>query len=508
MMTEQYSINRSKNLSFIALSIFIFSFSFFIFSMFRTYDPDLWGHIKFGEYIVTNHVLPLKDLYAFTPTKDLWVNHEIIAEILFYLLYKLNYTGVALLLFKSLVFAITILIPWFYIGKKSDRYYINAIIFILVILAFSYGTAIRPHIFSYLFFAITLFIIETDKLKGKLSYIGLPIIFILWVNSHGGVIAGIAVVCFYCLYNVIISKIKFKSESEMEKVPINIKGLIIIPILLIAVLILNPYTYHYYGYITDAIMMKRNFVEEWNSIFTSMGHFQYLNLLITLTLMFIIINLNHLNREKTYQILLLVLMILVSVSHARHIPFFALTCAFYLPDLISPRISLKPVSKVDFITVKCVLPVLLLFLSAFLLYCSLINKEGKVDYKLTVFSQSSPQYVGYPVKAIEYIKKNDLKGNMMTNFNWGEYIIFNLYPDTKVSFDGRYETVYPKKVVDDNTRFTNGDKGWKDVLNNYNPDMVLLSKYDRVLKAMYESSGWPLVFMGDESFLFVNPEKK
>lgn len=507
-MTEQYRINSTKNLSFIALSIFIFSFSFFIFSIFRTYDPDLWGHIKFGEYIVTNFAIPLKDLYAFTPTKELWINHELVAEIVFYLLYSISHTGVALLLFKGLIFAITILIPWFYIGRKSDRYYINAIIFIMVILAFSYGTAIRPHIFSYLFFAITLFIIETDKLKGKLSFIGLPIIFIIWVNSHGGVIAGIAVVCFYSFYNLIINNLNFKSDNDKETKPLDNKGLIIIPILLIVVLIFNPYTYQYYAYISDAILMKRNFVEEWHSIFTSMGNFQYLNILMTFTLIFIVVNLNSLDREKTYQIILLILMILVSVSHVRHIPFFALTCAFYLPNLITPKLGLNPVSKADFIAAKYVLPFILLFISGFLLYCTLINKEGKVDYKLSVLSQSTPQYVGYPVKAIEYIKINNLKGKMMTNFNWGEFIIFNLYPDTKVSFDGRYETVYPQKVMDDNITFTNGNNGWQAVLKDYNPDMVLLSKHDKVLKPMYENSGWPLIFMGDESFLFVNPEKK
>lgn len=508
MMTEQSKISSTKNLSFIALSIFIFCFSFFIFSIYRTYDPDLWGHIKFGEYIVTNLALPLKDIYAFTPTKELWVNHEFLSEIIFYILYNINHTGVALLLFKSIVFAITILIPWFYIARKSDRYYINAVIFILVILTFSYSTAIRPDIFSYLFFAMTLFILETDKLKGKLSYIGLPIIFVLWVNSHGGVIAGLAVVCFYALYHLIINNIKFKSDNNEETKTIDTMGLILIPLLLIAVLAVNPYTYHYYAYITDAIMMKRNFVEEWHSIFTSMGNLQFLNILITFTLTFIVVNLNDLNREKTYQILLLILMILVSASHVRHIPFLTLTCAYYLPFLITPKLGLKPSSKIDFIAAKYVLPVILLLISSFLLFFTLVNKEGKIDYKLIVLSQSTPQYAGYPVKAIDYIKRNGLKGNIISNLKWGKYIIFSLHPDSKVSFDGRLETIYPKKVVTDNNTFTSGATGWKKVLNSYNPDIVILSKHDRVLKPMYETSGWPLVFMGDESYLFLNPEKK
>ncbi|MGD9581067.1 MAG: hypothetical protein AB7V50_06820, partial [Vampirovibrionia bacterium] len=194
------------------------------------------------------------------------------------------------------------------------------------------------------------------------------------------------------------------------------------------------------------------------------------------------------------------------VSHVRHIPFFALSCAYFLPFFITPKLNLKPVSKIDFISAKYVLPLILIAISVFLIYASFTNKEGKLNYKLIVLSKSTPQYVGYPIKAVEYIKSQKFNGNMITTFNWGEYIIFNLHPAVKVSFDGRYETVYPETVVKNNLAFLNGEKDWKEILKDYNPDMVLLSKYDRVLKPMYKESGWPLVFIGDESFLFINPE--
>ena len=42
---------------------------------------------------------------------------------------------------------------------------------------------------------------------------------------------------------------------------------------------------------------------------------------------------------------------------------------------------------------------------------------------------------------------------MLTYYNYGEYAIWHLAPDVKVSMDGRRETVYSDAVVDAHTRF-------------------------------------------------------
>src|SRR5450759_1399246 len=46
-----------------------------------TADPDLWGHLRFGQDIVAAGGIPDADTYSFTSDRP-WVNHEWLAEVL------------------------------------------------------------------------------------------------------------------------------------------------------------------------------------------------------------------------------------------------------------------------------------------------------------------------------------------------------------------------------------------------------------------------------------------
>jgi hypothetical protein len=45
-------------------------------------DPDLWGHVRFGDDIIAAGEIPEYDSYSFTSDRP-WVNHEWLAEVLF-----------------------------------------------------------------------------------------------------------------------------------------------------------------------------------------------------------------------------------------------------------------------------------------------------------------------------------------------------------------------------------------------------------------------------------------
>src|SRR5215216_6443662 len=45
-----------------------------------TGDPDLWGHVRFGQDILAHRSLHLPDVYSFTADRT-WINHEWLAEV-------------------------------------------------------------------------------------------------------------------------------------------------------------------------------------------------------------------------------------------------------------------------------------------------------------------------------------------------------------------------------------------------------------------------------------------
>ena len=109
-----------------------------------------------------------------------------------------------------------------------------------------------------------------------------------------------------------------------------------------------------------------------------------------------------------------------------------------------------------------------------------------------------------PVLAVDYIKQHGLKGNILSEFDWGEYLLWELYPDCKVAFDGRYETVYSKEVSLEFFNFLKGRGDWKVFLDKYPHDMILIYPVQG-LRDSLNKLGWHEVFEAPGSLLLTRP---
>ena len=63
---------------------------------------------------------------------------------------------------------------------------------------------------------------------------------------------------------------------------------------------------------------------------------------------------------------------------------------------------------------------------------------------------------------------------MLTEFDWGEYIIWELNGNCRVAIDGRYETVYPEYVAREYFEFAEGGPYLRKYLDKYPHDLILL----------------------------------
>ena len=113
----------------------------------------------------------------------------------------------------------------------------------------------------------------------------------------------------------------------------------------------------------------------------------------------------------------------------------------------------------------------------------------------------------YPVDAVNFIKKQGLTGKIVTKFEWGEYLIWELYPQSLVAFDGRYETVYPTEVEEKFTEFLNACPRWGDFLKDYPPDLILLDRRMQVAELIGKEPQWRLIYEDDSCVLFSADKK-
>jgi hypothetical protein len=111
----------------------------------------------------------------------------------------------------------------------------------------------------------------------------------------------------------------------------------------------------------------------------------------------------------------------------------------------------------------------------------------------------------YPVRAVAFMREQRINGNLLTLFEWGEYSIFHLAPACRVSFDGRFETVYPSAVIRDNFAFDLGSEdGFSPrILTVYPTTLALVEKAMLGYSYLRRHPGWRAVFEDDRSALFV-----
>ena len=81
-------------------------------------------------------------------------------------------------------------------------------------LAFMPTSALRPNLFSFLFAASMIFLIERYREDPKKRYqIGLFITMVLWANMHGGYIIGVGLLLIYIVTEAIVLLISLKKKK-------------------------------------------------------------------------------------------------------------------------------------------------------------------------------------------------------------------------------------------------------------------------------------------------------
>ena len=107
----------------------------------------------------------------------------------------------------------------------------------------------------------------------------------------------------------------------------------------------------------------------------------------------------------------------------------------------------------------------------------------------------------YPDKLVDFIKKNDLQGNIFNQYAWGGFLIWEL-PDKKVFIDGRMD-VYKKKISEPYVTVLNLKAGWEKIIEEYSIKLILVKKDEIISRFLLQiSSDWILLKESDNAFLF------
>ena len=467
-------MNKHKVLIF----AMIFIISLFLSSLIVDYDYDLFARLEVGEIFWKLHTVLKHDPFSYTQT-HYWYDHEWGSGVVFYAFLKL-FGVFGLVLLNSLLLTFTAI---FVLNNQSEDYgkeYSFPITTTCVLLGFMQyagGSLIRCQTFSFLLTALTLYILEKfDRNNSKLIWI-LPVITAIWCNLHGGVVSGLGIITLYLLTFVVRKK--------------NILKLSVVTILSYLALIINPYGIKYFAYMLYTITIPRTYIYEWLSVFQPLHFMHYLPIVI-LFVCLIGIKVFGDVKNKRFNITHYTVITVTTYYALMHIKTLELAIiilfAYTYPDINKIFEKIKVFKIIE----KCLYPAILILLVASVLTFQTVR---------ITFSR-------LPLTETEFLKINNIKGNIIVPFEMGSYISYKLYPQNLIFMDGRYDGLYSFEIFNDLMDFCNKREGWLKALNNYPTEIILIEKYD---PAYYElknnkSLGWEEIYTGYLCGVFVKKE--
>src|SRR5438093_7108507 len=218
----------------------VFSLGLFTMSARGVADPDFWWHLRSGELIVRSHTILRTDPFSFTRFGHPWINHEWLSDVLIFCLYRVAGFGGLIVSFAA-ISAATLLFVYL---RCPGRPYVAAVFTVCVAIASTPTWGIAPHMFTLLFAAIFLLILDRARGEPKILWWTVPLM-LLWANLHAGYALGIALLALSIVGTVL--DIAFGRESWTSR-PTCLRTLGLALVACVAVVAVNPNAVRLYTY--------------------------------------------------------------------------------------------------------------------------------------------------------------------------------------------------------------------------------------------------------------------
>lgn len=457
-------------------------------------DPDLWWHLRTGQWIVESHSIPHSDPFSFTRAGHAWISHEWLSEAIFFELYK-HGAAAALIVFSAIVTTVGFMLLYLRCLPGGQRRHWAAAAAALGALASAPSWGVRPQMFTFALASLLLLLIERGENRPKLLF-WIPPVFLLWLNLHGGFALGPALLAAYGAG--VLLETATGNTPWQEARPILIRILFVL-IACMALVPLNPSGTHLYRYPLDTLRSPgmRSFIAEWRS---PDFHASLYRPLLLLWLLLLIALASARSRLQGRVIVPLLLTAFAALDASRHIPIFVLVAipviAAALP-FSSPSASRRRPTSWRFRPAFGALAIILMALFALAKWTTLARNQNARLAQI------------FPRDAVEFLRTNSFPVNALSQnaklfvyYDWGGYAIYNLYPRYRVFVDGRAD-LYGDDLMRDSIRtLIDLRSGWQGILNRWQIETILVPPSCALAQALLFDRHWHPTFSDSHAVIF------
>ena len=468
-------------------------------------DCDTGWHIRTGEWIIANGWVPFRDVFSFTKPGAPWFAWEWLSDVFFA---RLNALGglMAVVLFSALLLSSTYAALFLLVRRKS-----NPIVALVVTMVATAASSIhwlaRPHLFT-LFFLVIFYAALEQVREGRTRLLGvpilaaLPVISILWTNLHAGFFVGVLIIWAYG-GGEILRLVFSANAADRRPAWLLARRYFLSGFACLAASLVNPYTYHLNVHMAKYLNDPYNSQHIIEFLSLSFHHpiAIFFEVMLVLSVAAVFWNL----RQGRYtEALLVFVWAHGALLAARNIPIFAIVAAPPIAATIQqwllgvPELNVagwvreaarrfnrlaEETAETDGIPRLHLVSVLAVLIVAALIYAPHPPKKFRSEFDPTF----------YPAGALATLR-SDPAGRVFTHDEWGDYLIYRLYPAHKVYVDGRSDfygdDFEEKKYID----VISVKYDWEKTLSDFGVDTILMPPSAPLSGALKESSRWRVVY--------------
>jgi len=508
--------------------IFLALVAMFFINLKAPLDPDLGWHFADGRYFLEHRDIPRKDMLSHSMADYPWIAHEWLTDIIFFWIYN-NFGFWPLVILFSLIASAAFFLAASAIFTRLEYRVIAALIGSLASVPI---IGIRPQVITLFGLGLIIFLLFRwrHSPSNKLIF-WFPLIFLFWVNLHGGFSIGLVVLFLFLLLETIkffYQKISFWQSSFVfsSQTPIKIwlgklknrlfsiswlqkevltwqllRKLFLIFLISVLATLVNPYGVGIYKEIyttftqTQPGAYVKEHIGEWQNV-TSASAMSYFFFLYVIFLGFLVL-LNLKKLDFTLLALSLIFLYFGFLSWRNMPVYIVLTLPLWvlsMKNLVGETLSSMSRSK---------LVIFLLFLATLFIGW----QRGVQTFPLVNSSEKAAQAGNYPYGAVQYIKKHidQFPGQMFNEYNWGGYLTWQL-PEKKVFIDGRMAIwqLPDRNPFEDHDNFLSGKINYAQVIDKYDIDWALIFP-QRVASHILVNADWQIVYQDEISIILKKP---
>jgi hypothetical protein len=460
----------SKIILIVSLFFILITLSYFF--LFHSLDPDFGWHLRTGELILERGV-PKVDWYSFTMPDFPWVDNGWLTDVLIFKIYSLYGLQTLLLLFliiATLAFFISIKFQYFL--------YCLPPLFIGYFASLSFF-GVRPQLLTVFFVAILVKILNNflANPNSRLIYF-CPVLFLIWVNLHGGFFAGLFILFLIIILEVFKKTNIFKQITSWKRLSgqnfqeHSFREIVILLIILVAsflTTLVNPYGFRIYEEVFKVVgdSYLGFHIAEWLPLFST-GFSVFGILYVSLFLGLLI---PQYKKIELNNLVLTAVFLIFAFLHQRHfLIFIILTIPIFAEILFQTKQAVNP-KRFQFLFGGAKKWVAILFVLGLTVY-------GLYPF-LATFNQDIS--LSYPQKALPFLKSLPLSENLLNDYDWGGYLIWQI-PKRKVFIDGRMPSWRRNNqfIFGDYVKIMKAEDGFDGLLEKYNVKIALLKKDKKI----------------------------